>query len=75
MKKLKDDFKRMLNGLAYQNAGDFLSRKEKIKILDSHSIKQNVKMPVTSITDAQKQSPVDSNDEVSKTQQLEQTAA
>jgi len=33
MAKLSEDLKRMLTGLAYQDAGDFLSRSEKIKVL------------------------------------------
>ena len=34
MKKLGKDLKRMVTGLAYQNAGEFLSRREKIKTLE-----------------------------------------
>jgi hypothetical protein len=33
MAKLSEDLKRMLTGLAYQDAGDFLSRNEKMKVL------------------------------------------
>jgi len=37
MAKLSEDLKRMLTGLAYQDAGDFLSRSEKMKVLNSSS--------------------------------------
>ena len=37
MAKLSEDLKRMLTGLAYQDAGDFLSRSEKMKVLGSGS--------------------------------------
>ncbi|MET0048087.1 MAG: hypothetical protein ABW066_09905 [Sedimenticola sp.] len=33
MKKLSDNLKRMLNGLAHQDAGEFLSMREKMKVL------------------------------------------
>ncbi len=35
MTKLSKDLKRMLTGLAYQDAGDFLSISEKMKVLDN----------------------------------------
>ncbi len=34
MKRLGKDLKRMVTGLAYQNAGEFLSRREKVKTLE-----------------------------------------
>ena len=37
MTKLSEDLKRMLTGLAYQDAGDFLSIREKMKVLGSGS--------------------------------------
>jgi len=37
MAKLSEDLKRMLTGLAYQDAGDFLSRSEKMKVLNGSS--------------------------------------
>jgi len=42
MAKLSEDLKRMLTGLAYQNAGDFLSRTEKMKVLDGGLKKSQV---------------------------------
>ncbi|MBW9261492.1 MAG: hypothetical protein K1566_03565 [Candidatus Thiodiazotropha sp. (ex. Lucinisca nassula)] len=33
MKKLSDDLKRMLNGLAHQDAGEFLSMRDKLNVL------------------------------------------
>ena len=35
MEKLSKDLKNMLTGFSYQNAGEFLSRREKIKTLDN----------------------------------------
>ncbi len=46
MKKLSEDLKRMLTGLAYQDAGDFLSRSEKLKVLGNESV--NRVQPATS---------------------------
>ena len=37
MAKLSEGLKRMLTGLAYQDAGDFLSRSEKMKVLGNGS--------------------------------------
>jgi len=37
MAKLSDDLKRMLAGLAYQHAGEFLSTSEKMKVLNGNS--------------------------------------
>ncbi|RKZ62947.1 MAG: hypothetical protein DRQ44_10525 [Gammaproteobacteria bacterium] len=37
MAKLSEDLKRMLTGLAYQDAGDFLSISEKMKVLNGSS--------------------------------------
>ncbi|MFV9614764.1 MAG: hypothetical protein ACNYZG_02355 [Gammaproteobacteria bacterium] len=37
MAKLSEDLKRILTGLAYQDAGDFLSIREKMKVLDNAS--------------------------------------
>jgi len=34
MKKLSEDLKRALSGLAYQNSGGNLSRREKVNVLD-----------------------------------------
>lgn len=45
MKKLSKDLKRMLAGLAYQDAGDFLSRSEKMKVLGNKS--ENRAKPAT----------------------------
>ena len=42
MAKLSKDLKRMLTGLAYQNAGDYLSTSEKMKVLNGNS-----KQPIT----------------------------
>jgi len=33
MKRIKEDIKQMLNGLAYQNASDFLTRQQKMSVL------------------------------------------
>ncbi len=38
MKKLSKDLKSALTGLTCQNAGEFLSRREKMKTLDNGSI-------------------------------------
>ena len=45
MAKLSKDLKRMLTGLAYQDAGDFLSRSEKMKVLGNGS--ENRVKPMT----------------------------
>jgi len=37
MAKLSDDLKRILNGLAYEDAGEFLSTSEKMEVLNSNS--------------------------------------
>jgi hypothetical protein len=42
MKKIGRDIKKILSGLSYQNAGDFLSRKEKLVVLGHKPAKQNV---------------------------------
>ncbi len=40
MTKLSEDLKKMLTGLAYQDAGDFLSIREKMNVLDNASENQ-----------------------------------
>jgi len=42
MKRIREDFRRMLSGLNYQNAGDFLSRKEKLAFLGHKAARQSV---------------------------------
>lgn len=68
MKRLKNDFKKMLNGLAYQNANDFLSRKEKMLVLDGNGTKK-IKNNVVNL-----EVPVH-EDEILNTTELEKTAA
>jgi len=68
VKKLKEDFKKMLNGLAQQNAGDFLSRKEKMKILGDTSKMQKAGNVVELV-------PVVHADEVQSVKLPEQSAA
>lgn len=46
MAKLSEDLKRMLTGLAYQDAGDFLSRSEKIKVLDNGADYREKQKPI-----------------------------
>lgn len=46
MMKISESFKQMLNGLAYQNAGDFLSTREKINVLGGYSIELKAETPV-----------------------------
>ena len=40
MKKIGKDIKKILSGLSYQNAGDFLSRKEKLVLLGHEPARQ-----------------------------------
>ncbi|VAW51650.1 hypothetical protein MNBD_GAMMA05-1499 [hydrothermal vent metagenome] len=40
MKKIGRDIKKILSGLSYQNAGDFLSRKEKLVLLGHEAARQ-----------------------------------
>jgi hypothetical protein len=42
MKQIREDFRKILSGLSYQNAGDCLSRREKLALLDDESVKQNI---------------------------------
>ena len=46
MIKIGESFKQMLNGLAYQNAGDFLSTREKINVLGGYSTELKSETPV-----------------------------
>ena len=46
MIKIGESFKQMLNGLAYQNAGDFLSTREKINVLGGYSTELKAETPV-----------------------------
>lgn len=57
MKKLSSDIKRMLSALAHENAGEFLSRKSKLDILQSTRVNSTHK-PVYSVVKArQEQQP------------------
>ena len=42
MKKIGEDFRKMLSGLSYQNASDNLSRREKLSLLGDKSENHNV---------------------------------
>lgn len=54
MPNLSEDLKRMLSGLAYQDAGDFLSRSEKMKILNGRSEDQKTDSRTKSVATLQK---------------------
>ncbi len=47
MKKIASDLKRAMAGLTYQNAGDFLSRREKLRCLDEQAAAQSPYMYTT----------------------------
>ena len=50
MKYIRRDIKKILSGLSYQNAGDFLSRKEKLVLLGHKPARQTETIVVESVS-------------------------